>query len=254
MRILVTNDDGIYAEGIYRLALALSSIGDVLIVAPDRQRSATGHAITVHKPLRAEKVKFFDTDFTAWAVNGTPSDCVKLAIEALIKEEVDMVFSGINLGPNLGTDVLYSGTVSAAIEGAILGYPSVAVSLAAFKELNYDAAAQFSCILAKKIMQHGLPLDTLLNVNVPNCSYEEIKRIDITTLGVRKYKNAFVERTDPRGQTYYWLGGQILDVKHKEGTDIFSVNDGAISITPIHFDLTKFDFIQELKKWGISKI
>ncbi|QZY56882.1 5'/3'-nucleotidase SurE [Crassaminicella profunda] len=252
MKILITNDDGIFAEGIYKLACALDKIGEVYIVAPDRQRSATGHAITMHEPLRAEKIKFFDKDFHAWAISGTPTDCVKLAIESLISEKIDIVFSGINKGPNLGTDVLYSGTVSAAIEGAILGYPAVAVSLADFKNVNYDVAAEFSCIVAEKILKNPLPPDTLLNVNIPNCQKENIKGVNVTTLGARKYKNSFIERIDPRGQSYYWLGGEVIDAKNNEGSDIDSIKNNCITVTPIHFDLTKFDLIEQVDKWNMK--
>lgn len=252
MKILVTNDDGIYAQGIYKLATALHKLGEVFIVAPDRQRSATGHAITMHDPLRAEKIKFFDKDFNAWSINGTPTDCVKLGIEALMKDKPDIVFSGINKGTNLGTDVLYSGTVSAAIEGAILGCPSVAVSLSDGKDLNYDYAAEFCSYLVPKILQNPLPEDTLLNINIPNCKKENIKGVNITTLGVRKYKNSFVERIDPRGQSYYWLGGEIIEGNNKAGTDIYSLKNNNISITPIHFDLTKFELIEQLNNWKME--
>ncbi|WZL74935.1 5'/3'-nucleotidase SurE [Clostridiaceae bacterium 35-E11] len=251
MNILITNDDGIYAEGIYKLACSLENIGDVFVVAPNRQRSATGHAITMHEPIRAEKIKFFDKNFNAWSISGTPADCVKLGTQALMKVKPDVVFSGINNGPNLGTDVLYSGTVSAAMEGVILGYPAVAVSLAAFKDLNYDYASEFCCMLAQKIAQNPLPPDTLLNVNIPNCKKQDIKGVKATILGVRKYKNSFVERIDPRGQAYYWLGGEILDEKKDEETDIYSIQNKYVSITPIHFDLTKFDIIQEIEKWSM---
>lgn len=252
MKILITNDDGIYAEGILCLANALNKIGNVVIAAPDRQRSATGHAITMHEPLRAKKVKLFEKDFEAWAISGTPADCVKLAVESLMTSKPDIIFSGINDSPNLGTDVLYSGTVSAAIEGAILGYPSVAVSLADFKNLNYEYAAEFCCDIATKIIQNKLPEDTVLNINIPNCPKEEIKGVDITTLGVRKYKNAFTERIDPRGDSYYWLGGEIIKQKSIQGTDTHSIQNKNISITPIHFDLTKFELIDTIKEWKIS--
>ncbi|WP_053957308.1 5'/3'-nucleotidase SurE [Inediibacterium massiliense] len=252
MNILVTNDDGIFAPGIYSLACALSKVGKVYVVAPNRQRSATGHAITMHEPIRAEKVKFFDEDFDAWAVSGTPADCVKIGIQGLIKEKIDMVFSGINKGPNLGTDVLYSGTVSAAIEGAILGYPSVAISLASFKDLDYNCAAEFSTKIAKKLIENKLPPDTLLNVNVPNCTKEEIKGVHISTLGVRKYNNTFIERKDPWGEAYYWLGGELVDEKNEEGTDTYSIENNYIAITPIHFDLTRFDLMKKVKKWDIQ--
>ncbi len=252
MKILITNDDGIYAKGIYQLAYELQKISDVFIVAPDRQRSATGHAITMHKPLRSKNIKIFDKNFNAWSINGTPADCVKFAIESLLEEKPDLIFSGINSGPNLGTDVLYSGTVSAAIEGAILGYPSVAVSLASFDDLDYTYAAKFCCLLAEKMIKNELPKETLLNVNIPNCKEEHIKGVNITRLGVRKYKNSFIKRIDPRGQPYYWLGGEIIDEKIDDQTDIYSIKNNYISVTPIHFDLTEFNFIEPLKKWDIN--
>lgn len=253
MKILLTNDDGIFAQGIRDLAKALIDIGDVFVVAPNRQRSATGHAITMHEPLRAEKIDYFDMKLQAWAVSGTPSDCVKLGIEALMKDLPDIVFSGINRGPNLGTDVLYSGTVSAAIEGAMLGFPSVAVSLASFKDLDYSFAAKFSKKIAKLVIEKQLPKDTLLNVNIPNQNEEVIQGVKITTLGVRKYKNSFIERIDPHGEPYYWLGGEAVDEINGEETDIHSINQGYISITPIHFDLTKFELLERLEQWNIQK-
>ena len=249
MRILITNDDGIFAEGLLKLACSLEKIAEVFIVAPDRQRSATGHAITMHEPIRASKIKLLDRDFEAWSVSGTPTDCVKLGIEVLLPEPPDLVFSGINSGANLGTDVLYSGTVSAAIEGAILGFPSVAMSLADHSQLDYSYAAAFSIPLAKKVIEKKLPPDTLLNVNVPNCRKEQLQGVRITTLGVRKYKNSFIERIDPRGQAYYWLGGEIIDEDHQEETDLYCIKNNMISITPIHFDLTKFNLIRELETW-----
>lgn len=252
MKILITNDDGVFAEGLLKLACSLEKIAEIFIVAPDRQRSATGHAITMHEPIRASKIKLLDRDFEAWSVSGTPADCVKLGIEVLLKEPPDLVFSGINSGANLGTDVLYSGTVSAAIEGALLGFPSIAISLSGFSGLNYDYAAEFSLILAQKMIENKLPLDTLLNVNVPNCKKKEIQDVKITTLGVRKYKNSFIERIDPRGQAYYWLGGEIIDEDHQDGTDLYCIKNKMISITPIHFDLTKFNLIRDLESWNIS--
>lgn len=252
MKILITNDDGIFAEGLLKLACSLEKLGEIYIVAPDRQRSAMGHAITMHEPLRASKIQIFDKSFHAWSVSGTPADCVKLGIEALLPHKPDIVLSGINSGANLGTDVLYSGTVSAAIEGAMLGFPSVALSLAGFSDFNYDYAGEFSCIVAKKMIEKKLPPDTLLNVNIPNCSRKEIGGVKITTLGVRKYKNSFIERIDPRGQSYYWLGGEIAEDNNLEGTDIHCVKNNNISITPIHFDLTRFGLLKELDSWNIE--
>ncbi|MDK2919113.1 MAG: 5/3-nucleotidase [Candidatus Petromonas sp.] len=252
MKILVTNDDGIFAEGIYKLAKNLNKYYDVRVVAPDRQRSATGHAITMHHPLRAKKIKFFDTDIHAWAVDGTPSDCVKLAIEALLTEKPDIVISGINDGPNLGTDVLYSGTVSAAIEGAIQGVQSVAVSMVGTRNQNYDIGVQFSLSIVEQLKRKELPKDTLLNVNIPNCNGEDIQGVRITQLGIRKYKNSFIKRIDPRGQSYYWLGGEVIQEEQHDNSDVCSVEENYISVTPIHYDLTKFSLISELQKWNLN--
>lgn len=252
LKILLTNDDGIFAAGIRDLARALINVGDVFVVAPDRQRSASGHSITMHQPLRAKEVDFYDLKVKAWAVSGTPSDCVKLAIEALMLEKPDMIFSGINSGANLGTDVLYSGTVSAAIEGAIHGFSSVAVSLASHKDMDYSLAADFSKKLAQLIYDKNLPKDTLLNINVPDHNHGKVEGVHITTLGVRKYKNSFIERIDPRGESYYWLGGEILDEDNPEGTDIYSIKNNFISVTPIHFDLTSFDSLKILNHWNIQ--
>ena len=253
MKILVTNDDGIFAEGIRSLTKALVDVGDVFVIAPNRQRSATGHAITMHEPLRVERVNYFELDVEAWAVSGTPSDCVKLGVEVLMKEKPDIIFSGINKGANLGTDVLYSGTVSAAIEGAMLGFPSIAVSLAAYQDLDYAFAAKFSKNLAQLLKEKHLPEETLLNVNIPNLKEEFIKGVRVSSLGVRKYKNSFIERIDPQGQSYYWMGGEILDEDNGEHTDIFSIKSGYISVTPIHFDLTRFDLLSQVEQWNIKK-
>lgn len=252
MKVLITNDDGIFAEGIYKLAKALSVKHKVFVVAPDRQRSATGHAITMHHPLRSNKIKFFDTDISAWSIDGTPADCIKLAIEAILKEKPDFVISGINDGPNLGTDVLYSGTVSAAIEGAIHGIQSMAISMADTQNINYNIGAEFANNMVNKLIDNKLPKDTLLNINIPTCKKEELQGVKITTLGVRRYKNSFVERVDPRGQAYYWLGGEIIEENQSENSDVNSVKDKYISVTPIHYDLTDYDLNETMKKWNIK--
>lgn len=253
MKVLLTNDDGIFAEGLQVLARHFEKIADTYVVAPDHEQSAAGHSITMHRPLRAEKVKFLHSpDLPAWAVNGTPADCVKLAVEAVLPVKPDLVVSGINRGANLGTDVLYSGTVSAAIEGAILGYPAIAVSLTEYKNPVYDAAAEFVCELAKIIVEKKLPPDTLLNVNVPGCPKEEIKGMAVTRLGVRLYKNAFEERKDPRGRTYYWLAGELVDNEDDDDTDVAAIKRCAISVTPIHFDLTNRELLQKLRDWKLE--
>lgn len=250
MRILVTNDDGILAEGIYAVAKTLKKVADeVIVVAPESEQSATGHSITLNRPLRVNKVKFFETDIEAYAVNGTPVDCVKLAVEAILKDrKPDLVVSGINNGPNLGTDVIYSGTVSAAVEAAILEIPSVAISMAGHKDISYAGAAEFACRIAKNIFQLHDRNETIINVNYPTIPEEEIKGVKITTLGIRKYTNAFEERKDPRGNSYYWVSGAVKEMEQKEESDISAIAGNYISITPIHFDLTHFETYKELKK------
>lgn len=253
MRILLTNDDGIFAEGLQLLAKEIVKIADTFVVAPDHEQSATGHAITMHRPIRAERVKYLDSpELSTWAVNGTPADCVKLAVEALMPDKPDMVISGINRGANMGTDVLYSGTVSAAIEGVILGIPAIAVSLAEYKNPRYEYAAEFIARLATVLTTNGVGCDTLLNVNVPGCNREKMQGVAITKLGVRQYKNAFEKRTDPRGRTYYWLAGQLIDVEHEKDTDVAAINQCKISVTPIQHDLTNYALIDSLKKWSIQ--
>lgn len=252
MKILVTNDDGIFAEGIYKLAKRLSEEHEVFVVAPDRQRSATGHAITMHHPLRANKVKFFDTDIDAWSVDGTPSDCVKLALEALLQEAPDFVISGINDGPNLGTDVLYSGTVSAAVEGAIHGIQSMALSMAYTKNIDFSIGCEFAFKMVGELKTKKLPKDTLLNVNIPNTSKDDLKGVKVTTLGIRRYKNAFEKRHDPRGNEYYWLSGEVINEIQGKDSDINAIESNFISMTPIHYDLTKFELIQTMEKWNIQ--
>ncbi len=253
MRALVTNDDGILADGIRTLAAELSTLGEVVVVAPDRERSATGHAITVLRPLRVEKIAIPGLDVEAWAVDGTPSDCVKLAVEALLDRRPDVVVSGINRGPNLGTDVLYSGTVSAAIEGAICGLPALAVSVAAFENCSYSCAARFATRMVSKVLEKGLPRDTLLNINVPSVDESEIAGVSVTKLGARKWKDVVDRRIDPRGRTYYWMAGAAVECDEDEGTDAAAIRDNLISVTPIHLDLTRHDVIEQLKQWGIGR-
>ncbi len=256
MRVLLTNDDGIYAEGIQILEEYISKEHEVFLVAPNHEQSATGHAITMHRPLRAEKIeRFFKNAAGAWAVNGTPSDCVKLAVEALIKENPpDLVISGINRGYNLGTDVLYSGTVSAAVEAVILDLPAIAVSVEnSDTRLDYDQAANFINNLVKTFEKKRIDNNTVLNINLPNVGARgELKGVMITTLGVRHYQNSFEERVDPRGKAYYWLAGELAKRENKEESDVKAVEDGYISITPLKFDLTDIKRRLELMSWRIS--
>jgi len=246
MRILLSNDDGIFAGGLKALKDTLAPMGEIYIVAPDRERSATGHGITVHSPLRPKPISM-DNVKAAWSVDGTPADCVKLGIEALLPAPPDILVSGINWGANLGTDVLYSGTVSAAIEGLINDIPSVAVSLATRKQPDYYRATGYIKEIIEKILEHGLPKDCLCNINIPEGTP---KGIMVTSLGRRKYENIFHKRSDPRGQPYYWMGGQPRDEepKYKCGdfiTDTQAIKEGYISVTPVHFDLTDYNSLQE---------
>lgn len=251
MRILLTNDDGIHAPGLRALKESLAVLGEVYVVAPDRERSASSHSVTVHKPLRIEAL-----DTRSWAVTGTPADCVKIALEVCLKAPPDLVISGINRGPNLGTDVFYSGTVSGAFEGVIAGIPSLAVSIAVEGKdeiVNLDYATNFTRFLAQKIHRRGLPPDTLLNVNFPNAPKEEIKGAKITKLGWHRYVNAVHIREDPRGRVYYWLAGKVQNVNADAETDTAAVAKGLISITPMQLDLTNYRLLAELESWQLSK-
>ncbi len=252
LHILITNDDGIYAEGLQQLSQALFEEKKnyrLSICAPDRERSAVGHAITMHRPLRVDKVNFMhNQELCGYSVNGTPSDSVKLAVEAILEERPDLVISGINRGSNLGTDVLYSGTVSAAVEGLIMGIPSIAVSLTGQGESkNYIDAARYICSIIPLLMKGDFPEKTLLNINIP-VNTEKIRGTRVTGLGVRRYRNTFERRVDPRGMSYYWLAGELVeDDPEDEDSDTKAIRDNYISITPIHYNLTNREAIKLLK-------
>lgn len=247
MKILVTNDDGIAARGIYALINELKLIADLYVASPDRERSATGHSITVFEPIKAVRKNIADVH-GAWVIGGTPVDCVKLAISRLVPDDVDLVISGINHGPNLGTDVLYSGTVSAAAEGVIMGIPSIAVSLDSYEEdMDFAFAAKFVKRMVLTLMKAGIEPQTLLNVNIPPLPEDRIKGIRITKLGTRNYENLFEERQDPRGNSYYWMGGGIKDEEQDPESDVTALENSFISITPINLDLTDYRLIQQYK-------
>ncbi len=241
--ILITNDDGIYAEGIQILGQALAESEKMYrlsVIAPERERSAIGHAITMHKPLRVAKVNFLNKPFLeGLSVNGTPSDCVKLAVEAILDDMPDLVISGINRGSNLGTDVLYSGTVSAALEGLLLGIPSVAISLTGNGDSSsFNYAARLIKNIVPELLAGIIDASTLININVP-VDIKKIKGARVTKLGNRRYRNAFEKRTDPRGMHYYWLAGELVeDDPEDDDCDTKAVREGYISVTPIHFQLT----------------
>jgi 5'-nucleotidase len=252
--ILLTNDDGINAPGINAIRTELERVGghEVWAVAPDRERSASGHAITMYRPLFPVKADIAGATSPCYSVTGTPADSAKLAIEALLPRRPDLVISGINRGANLGTDVFYSGTVAAALEGPILGIPAIASSLDSWTGQEYGAAAHFTAELALKVLADGLPEGTLLNVNVPNRPRDQIGGVRITRLGRRLYKDQWDQRVDPRGKTYYWLAGELMDLDNGPDTDVKAVEQGYISVTPIHLDLTRYDQMQRLNGWGLA--
>lgn len=231
-RILVTNDDGIFSEGIKRLATALGEIAEVVVVAPDREQSAMGHALTLSRPLRMQKVQ------ESWyAVDGTPTDCVNLGVLSIMKDNLpDLVCSGINFGLNLGDDVTYSGTVSATFEGTLLGIPSVAFSQEVAEGFSFGPAAELARTIVETLRTEELPRDLLLNVNVPA---GPIQGVRFTRLGRRVYKQSVIEKLDPRGRKYYWIAG-TPQWDRASGTDYEAVSTGYVSVTPLHLDLTYY--------------
>jgi 5'-nucleotidase len=260
MKLLISNDDGIAALGIRTLANCLAEAGhDVTVVSPDRERSATGHGLTLHQPIRAEIVDgLFHPSIKAWACDGTPSDCVKLALWALLDSPPDLVLSGINQGANLGTEILYSGTVSAAMEGLIEGIPSIAFSLTSHTDKNFQPAAKFAKLLVEQIAVNPLPDLMLLNVNIPAITWEEIAGAKLTRQGIRRYVDVFDKRIDPRGKTYYWLTGEILEDVEPPASfnfpqnipiDVHVVQKNYISITPLQYNLTFANGLHHLAEW-----
>lgn len=251
MRILISNDDGIYASGIMALYQAVRDLGEVHVVAPVAEQSAVGHAITLSDPIKIKKIQR-DGNFEGYAVSGTPADCVKLAVSVLMEQPPDLIISGINLGPNAGISVIYSGTVSAATEGTLLGIPSMAVSLAAFTDPLWETAGHVARRLAMEIIRRGLPPDTLLNVNVPNRPVHQLKGFALTRMGRSRFAEVFHHRVTPRGDTYYWMDGEFKRLGDVTGTDFQALEDGYISLTPIGFDLTRHAILPDLKKWELT--
>lgn len=252
-RILVSNDDGIDAEGIRALAAALDPLGEVTVVAPEREQSAASHSLTLHKPLR-----IYERGPRRFAVSGTPTDCVAMAVHHLMADPPDVIVSGINRGANLGDDVTYSGTVSAAMEGTLLGIPSIAVSQLCWEDTRFAAAAAFAARLVRTLFSQmargaGLPPDTLLNVNVPDRAPEAIRGMRWTVQGKRRFtKDQVVEKTDPRGRKYYWVGGSDLEWEGNPASDHTAVCDGYISVTPVHLDLTNHAALERLSAWPLD--
>jgi 5'-nucleotidase len=254
MHILVTNDDGVSAPGLFALVQQMRLLGQVTVLAPDHNWSASGHVKTLHRPLRAKEVQLQDGE-PALACDGAPSDCVALAVLGLLPEKIDLVVSGINPNANLGHDLTYSGTVTAAMEAAIWGLPGIAVSLDAPEyhsgPLDYAPAAQVARRIVAAVIEKGLPKDILLNVNVPHLPLADIHGMRITRQGLRVYRDLLDSRKDPRGRPYYWIGGDAPTGVPDKGTDFGALADHAVSVTPVHLDLTAHQVIGELRSWSL---
>jgi 5'-nucleotidase len=247
MKLLICNDDGIHAPGIAALHRAVKGFGEVYVIAPDVERSAAGHAITLADPIKCTPVEK-NGEFFGYGIGGTPADCIKLAVCAILKETPpDFVLSGINLGSNTGISVIYSGTVSAATEGVVLGIPGVAFSLCTYSSPQWEMAERVAGELAQKIIAKSMPPGVLLNINIPNLPYDRIKGIKVTRMGRSRFIEKFHRRLDPRGRTYYWLDGELEVHDDGEDVDIHAVRDGFISITPIHLDLTAYDYFETFR-------
>ena len=247
MKILVVNDDGIKSKGLYTLYKSLSFIAQVTVVAPEKERSATAHAITLEHPIRVRDY-YFEDGFKAYAVSGTPADCTKIAINTILDEKPDLVVSGINQGANLGISVIYSGTVSAATEGCILGIPSFAVSLTSFEDQDFSYAGSFAKKVAQLVYQDGLPDGVLLNINIPSVPQDQIKGVKITNQSRTRFMEYFDKRIDPQERVYYWLSGELVKMSDDESLDSYATDKNYVSITPLQVDRTAKEYIQHLKK------
>jgi len=248
MYILVTNDDGVQSPGLLALRQALDTVAETVVVAPERNWSASSAARTLFDPLRIDTVAMAD-GYNAWVCSGTPGDCVALALLGFLERRPDLVVSGINIGPNLGNDVSYSGTVAAAREGTMMGVPAIAVSLNAGRDGNFVPAAAFAARIAVAAVKHGLTPEIVLNVNVPNAP---IRGVVVTQLGRRVYRDELVVRHDPRGRPYYWIGSGEPEADLSEGTDTAAVANDYISVTPVHFDLTNQHWLNDLRTWQLD--
>ncbi|MCP0913647.1 MULTISPECIES: 5'/3'-nucleotidase SurE [Legionella] len=244
MRILVSNDDGVYAPGLRALAHELSTIAELKVMAPDRNRSGASNSLTLSRPLR---VKELDNGY--YSVEGTPTDCVHLALTGFFDPVAEMVVSGINEGANLGDDILYSGTVAAAMEGRHLGFPAIAVSMVGDNIQHYDSAAIIIRQLILKLHHHRLPSQTIFNINVPDLPIDQIKGMQVTRLGTRHGAEPTVKEYDPRGRPIYWIGPPGLEAEAGPGTDFYAVSNGYVSITPLHLDMTNYKIFSQVSTW-----
>jgi 5'-nucleotidase len=249
----VTNDDGIDSPGIYALAQSLKEIGVVTVIAPQKEQSAVGHAITMQIPLRVTK-SFKDGEFFGHAISGTPADCVKIGIRSIMKDTPDLVVSGINHGSNTAINIIYSGTVSAAREASIMDVPSMAVSVTNHLVTDFRFAAKIAKMLAEEFAGKEIPLGTLLNVNIPDVPEDEIAGILLTKQGKSKWDEVYEHRVDPQGRDYYWLKGNLIEVDKALDTDQIAIKNNYVSVSPIHFDLTDYETFTKMKTWNIERL
>ncbi|MGV8125438.1 MAG: 5'/3'-nucleotidase SurE [Vulcanimicrobiota bacterium] len=253
MNIFVTNDDGVFAKGLRELVKELKKIARVVVVAPDRERSAIGHAVTFFDPLRMHKLEESRKSII-YSSTGTPTDCILLGLCHVMKKKPDLVITGINIGPNMGDDITYSGTVSSAMEGALRGIPTMAVSVASFKDPHFSTAAVVAARLAPIVVENGLEPRTFLNINVPSVPIEEIKGIEITSQGESRYIQQFEEKYDPRGKAYYWFANNLPEGIAEEGTDFHAIRRNFVSVTPLQLNLTCHKTKAMLKEWNLSRL
>ena len=252
MKILVSNDDGINSPGIYALVQGLKELGDVIVVAPFTEQSAVGHAITMKNPLRITEIKR-NGEFFGYAVDGTPADCLKMGVKNILRYKPDIVVSGVNNGANTAISIIYSGTVSAAREAAIMNIPAIAVSVASHDVKDYGFAVKIAKMFAKLTVKNGLLPGTLLNINVPNIPENEIAGIRFTKQGKAKWDDIYEERQDPYGRNYYWLTGDLVEVDNELDLDQCAVRNKYVSVTPIHFDLTDYSTFEKIKNWNLEE-
>ncbi len=251
-RILISNDDGIHADGLWRLRRALLPYGEVVVVAPESPRSGASHAITLHKPLRLKQARLADGS-AGYCCSGTPSDCVTLALSAVMNDQCDLVVSGINHGANLGWDVFYSGTLAAAMEGTVFGIPSIAVSTCTNSGIcDYDAAEQAIARVAEMVLLHGLPEGSLININAPSAPWERVKGLKLSRMGRRQYHDRIDKRQDPRGGAYYWLTGTPVEEGEADDSDVNLVRTGYVAVTPLQMNLTDDSYLKVMHDWPIE--
>ena len=247
MKILVTNDDGIFSSGIYALWEVAKEFGNVTLVAPSTQKSAVGHGITITNPIYVREIERNDS-CKGFAVSGTPADCIKIGVKSILPSLPDLILSGINIVSNLGNNIIYSGSVAAAVEGATLGIPSIEISIDSYNPVSFETSKTVVRKVIKLLLKNTLPIGTLLNVNIPHCKPKDLKGYKVTMQGRQYFNDSFDKRIDPRGQPYYWMTGEMIDNDKTLKYDGFAVSNGYVSITPINFEMTNVDFVDELNR------